>query len=74
MSQDRIAACVLWIAPAFEAVQSIYLGRSFEVTDAIMSDGRHEEPKPVSKVPDEVARLERMRLPDCISGCSGTVE
>lgn len=41
MDEDALAACIDWVAPGFEVVQSIYPGWKFEGADTIMAGGLH---------------------------------
>lgn len=41
MSAEAVAACVAWVAPGFEIVQSIYPGWRFDVADTIVAGGLH---------------------------------
>lgn len=41
MDEAALAACIDWVAPGFEVVQSIYPGWAFETADTILADGLH---------------------------------
>lgn len=41
MDEAGLAACIDWVAPSFEVVQSIYPGWAFETADTIMAGGLH---------------------------------
>lgn len=41
MDEAALAACIDWVAPGFEVVQSIYPGWKFETADTIMAGGLH---------------------------------
>lgn len=41
MDETALAACIDWVAPGFEVVQSIYPGWKFETADTIMAGGLH---------------------------------
>ena len=41
MDEAAMAACIEWVAPGFEVVQSIYPGWKFETADTIMAGGLH---------------------------------
>ena len=41
MDETALAACIDWVAPGFEVVQSIYPGWRFEAPDTIIAGGLH---------------------------------
>lgn len=41
MDEAALAACINWVAPGFEVVQSIYPGWAFETADTILAGGLH---------------------------------
>ena len=41
MDDAALAACIDWVAPGFEVVQSIYRGWRFEAADTIIAGGLH---------------------------------
>lgn len=41
MDEAALAACIGWVAPGFEVVQSIYPGWAFETADTILAGGLH---------------------------------
>jgi len=41
MDEAALAACIDWVAPGFEVVQSIYPGWGFETADTIIAGGLH---------------------------------